>query len=818
MATFFDDLRFSLRVFAQSPGFSLTAVITLALGLGAATTMFTVVNSVLLRPLPYPHPERVLRVGSVYQGGIDYGVTRAAQYRFLQRQAQSFESLEANDVVPAGANLSGGSEPEQVASEFVSADFFRVLGVTPTLGRSFTPEEDLPGSACVVVLTDGLWRRRYNGDRSLIGGTMLGGTITVNGERCSVAGILPPEFRFHLNAEMYMPIRIAAAPRDLGHYYGLLARLKPGVTVEQARSEVQTLFSRFKAAHGDLIDEGEIGLHAGRYQDAILADVRAGLWILLAAVSFLLLIACVNVANLLLSRAAGRTREMAVRAVLGAGRLRLARQLITEGIVLAFAGGVGGVLLATLGIPALLRLSPSGLPRATDIAVDPGVVTFAFLLSAVTVLVFGIAPAMFASRVDLNVALKSGGNRSATSGGGSFARSCFIGTEVALSVVLLTGAVLLMRSFVGLERVAPGFDPAHVLAFKLSVPAGYSNTSRMWEFERDVLVHLNAVPGVDGAASAICLPLEIGPDMPSAIVGTSPPALVNPAYRPVSPDYFRVLSIPVVRGRAFADSDSLNSPAVAIINASFAREVFPGRDPIGQRLQLGAGLGPEYADSPRVIVGVSGDVRETNLEKPAGITVFIPRAQIPNAETALINRVLPMSWAVRTKIAPAQLAGPVRRALLSVDPQQPAAGMRTMEQAVFIAVARQRFTVLLMTIFAALATILAAVGIFGVVSYKLRQHERELGIRLALGATPRALVRMVTLREIRPIVAGVLAGVIASIALARLIRSLLFETSPNDPVTLAASALALGVLAGLGCYLPARRASLADPMQILRDE
>jgi putative ABC transport system permease protein len=375
-----------------------------------------------------------------------------------------------------------------------------------------------------------------------------------------------------------------------------------------------------------------------------------------------------------------------------------------------------------------------------------------------------------------------------------------------------------MRSFVGLRRLAPGFDPRNVLAFRMSIPARYSTTSGMWEFEREVLSRLDALPGVDAAASATCLPLETGPDMPSAVLGQSPPVVVNPAYRPVSPDYFRVLGIPLVRGRFFVDSDIPKSPAVAIINAAFARQVFQGADPIGQRLQLGGGLGTEYAEPPRVIVGVVGDVRETSPDKPAQSTVFIPRAQIPDSLTPLINRLLPMSWAVRTRIPPTQLSDAVRRAILAVDPQQPAAGMRTMEQVLSTAVDRQRFTLLLMTIFASLATLMAAVGIYGVASYQVRQRERELGIRLALGAAPQLLVRMVTMREIRPITAGVTAGVLASLALARLIRALLFETNPNDPVALAASAFFLGALACLACYLPARRASFVDPMQILREE
>jgi putative ABC transport system permease protein len=807
------DLRFALRQMRKSPGFTISAIATLALGLGATMAIFTVVDSVLWRPLAYPHPDWILEVSSMYEGGPDYRVIRAAQFRYLQERSHSFESLALNDPVPSSVNLSGGSEPEQVATAFVSADFFRVLGVAPAIGRAFTSEEDRPGGTCAVVLTDGLWRTRYQSDHSIIRKQ-----IAINGESCNVVGVLPSEFRFHLNTKMFMPARIAQVPNDLGHYYMLLARLKPGVTLDQARSELGTLFSRFKVTHGNLVDDGEVGFQAGRYQDAVLGDARPALWALFGATSLLLLIACVNVAHLQISRAAARTKEMAVRAALGAGRLRLARQLITESILLALAGAMCGLLMAVIGVPLLLHLSPSGLPRATDISVNLNVIAFAIALSAFTVTVFGAAQAMFASRVDVNLALKAGSYRQTPYAVGRLWRDLLIGTEVALSLILLTGALLLMRSFVGLERVAPGFDSRNVLTFKMSIPPRYSTTSRSWAFERDILARLDALPGIDAAASATSLPLEAGPDMPGILLAQSPPAAINPAYRPVSPKYFHVLGIPLIRGRSFMDSDTPNSLPVAIINASLARQAFQDRDPIGQKLQLGSGLGTEYADAPRVIVGIVGDVRETALDTPAGITVFIPRAQIPETLTPLMNRVLPMSWAVRSRTPPAQLIGAIRQAILRVDAQQPAADVRTMEQTMSAAVSRQRFTLVLMTIFAILAVVMAAVGIYGVVSYHMRQRERELGIRLALGALPGSLIRRVTMLETRPIAAGLLAGTVASLVLARMIRSLLFETSPNDPVSLAASAVALGLLAWLGCYLPARRVSLLDPLQILREE
>jgi predicted permease len=466
----------------------------------------------------------------------------------------------------------------------------------------------------------------------------------------------------------------------------------------------------------------------------------------------------------------------------------------------------------------MLRLTPSALPRAADVSVNLSVVLFAIIMSALTVLVFGVVPALSSSRVNVNIALKVGSHSATVGNAGRRVRDMLIATQLCMSLVLLTAAVLLMRSFIELERVAPGFDGRNLLTFQMSVPSRYATTSEMWAFERQLFVRFDALPGVDAAASATSLPLDAGPDMPGRLLGQSPPVDINPAYRPVSTGYFHVLGIPLVRGRGFLDSDSPKSQPVAIISASLARQAFPDRDPIGQKLQLGAGLGAEYADAPRVIVGVAGDVRETRLDMPPGITVYVPRSQIPDALTPLMNRVLPVSWAVRTRVPPAQLAAAIRQAILSVDAQQPAADMRTMEQALSISVGRQRFTLLLMTIFATLATLMAAVGIYGVVSYQMRQRDRELGIRLALGAEPRSVVRMVVLQELRPIAGGIAAGTVAALALAKVIRSILFETSPNDPVSLLFSAIALGFLTCACCFLPARRAASIDPMKALRAE
>jgi putative ABC transport system permease protein len=814
MASILQQLRFAIRILVKSPCFAVVAVLMLALGIGSTTTIFTVVESILLRPLPYPHAEQIVKVGSAYRGSPYSGeVIRGAQYRFLQEHDRSFESVEIHDVVTSGVNISGGTEPEHLVSAAVSAGFFRVLGVAPVLGRAFTDEEDRPGGPCAVVLTDGLWRRRYTGDTAIVGRT-----IALNDESCLVTGVLPPSFRFDQNAELFMPIHISAAPRDLGHYYFMLARLKPGVTPDQARTEMPAIFASFKATYADLVDSDETGIQLKSYLEWMVGDVRPSLWVLLGAVGLVLLISCSNVANLLLSRAVGRTKEMAIRAALGAGRRRLAQQLIMESALLACAGGGFGLLMAHWGISALRRIAPSGLPRAADISLDLRVVGFAIFLSAFTVLVFGLVPMLQASRVDVNASLKAANGRTSAGVGRVRTRKSLVAAEVAFSFMLLTGAVLLLRSFVALITVPRGFDPTSVLTFRMAPSPRYSTTPRMWDFERQVLERLDAIPGVDKAASATCLPLENGPDMPSSVLGRSQSADFNPSYRSVSPDYFRSLEIPILRGRSFTDSDTSDSTAVIMINDSVARQIFKDRDPLGEHIQLGVGLGAEYADPPRVIVGVAGDVRESSLDHPARITVFIPRAQVPSGLTGVINRLAGMSWVVRTKIPPAQLNEAVRRTILAIDPQQPISDVRTMEQMMSTSVERHRFTLLLMTLFATLGVLLAAVGIYGVISYIFAQRTYEIGIRTALGAQRGDILKMVIGNGLEPALIGLAIGIACALALTRFFSSVLFEVGPTDPVTfLAVTFLMLGVTL-LACYVPARRATRVDPVIALRYE
>ena len=810
---FRQDVKFALRQLRRSPGFTIAITTTLAISLGAVIGIFIVVDGILLRPLPYPQPDRLMEVSTRYDSGPEYHVIRSAQFRFLQQFSQAFDSIALYEVAPSGVNLSGSGDPESVQATYVTADFFRVLGITPTLGRAFSGDQDRPQEGCVAVITDGLFVRRYNQNPSI-----LTQGIRVNEHTCNVIGVLPKGFRFEYQAEVFLPLQVAAEPRDLGHYFRLLGRLKPAMTAEGARAELQTLFPQFKKLHGDLVDDGETGFRAEAYQRVIVGNTSAALWVLLGSVFLLHLIACVNVAHLQLARASTRTKEMAVRAALGAQRTRLLRQSITESAILAFLGTSCGVGVCLIGLPILLQMAPSGIPRIHELAFHFEVVVFASMMSVVTLLISGLGPALLASHTDLNSLLKAGPLGRTTGTLRGLVQRGFIGTEVALSVVLLTGALLLIRSFSALEKIDPGFDPHQVLVFKISLPPSYASTSQVSEFEGAVRTRLLALPGVDQAASATSLPMESGPDMPGVIFAQSSPVTMNPAYRPVSPGYFHVLGIPFVRGRGFTDADTSTSTPVAVINETLARQAFGDRDAVGQRLKLGVGLDSEFADSTREIVGVVHDVRETSLAVQATATVFIPRAQIPDTLSLQMNKVLPISWAVRTKIPPKQMIDSVRRAVISVNSEQPISDVRTMDQELSATLDRQRFTTWLMTIFASVALLLASVGVYGVTSYQVRQRQRELSMRVALGAIPRSLLFLITLARGKVIGVSILIGLGTSLVLARLIGSLLFEVRPNDPVSFIASAGVLAVLALVAVYVPARRGCLADPMKILRDE
>ena len=803
--TLLQDLRYGARVLRKSPGFTLAAVLTLALGVGATTAIFSVVNAALLRPLPYPEADRLLYVGQLYRDGL--AGSGEPKFLFWREQSRSFEALACySGYGGAGGNLAGGQEAEYVRGLRVSEDFFRVLGVYPALGRAFTHEEDQPGGAGVAILSYGLWQRSFGGDRGLIGKTVI-----LNDRPVTVVGIMPPHFRFGSEVGLFVPMR-ARPGANVDPNAEVVGRLKPGVSFQEAQAELKVIAEKYRAAFPRQMLESE-SVGAQPYQGFFTEGVAKYLWLILGAVSFLLLIACANVANLQLARAAARRREIAVRLALGAGGGRVARQLLTEGLVLALAGGAAGLLLALWGTPLLSALIPRGiLPPVAEVSVDWRVLAFALAASVVTGLLFGAAPALQARRVDVNSALKDSPGKGATARGRL--RNALVVAEVALALVLLVGAGLLVRTFANLLGVAPGFDPHNVLTFQIDLNGGrYDTASKAAAFYRDALERISHLPGVEAAAVTNKLPLDWQFNMP-VVLNARPDQAQNVQVRMISPDYFRVMKIDVRQGRAFGDTDISAAPPVVLVNEAFAQRFLRGENPLAQQLSVGRGTD----DPARQVVGVVADVKQQGLDRPAPPMVFVPLAQVPDKLMAIFRTFTSANFVVRTTGEPLGLTQAVKREVAALDPTLPLSHVSSMEEVGARSVASQRFNMLLLGLFAALGLGLAAVGIYGVLSYAVAQGTREIGIRMALGAQRSSVLWLVAGQGMTLTLIGMAVGIAASLALTRLMESLLFGVSATDPLTFAGISLLLGLVALAACLIPARRATKVDPLIALRYE
>ena len=809
METLWQDLRYGLRILIKRPGFTAVAVVTLALGIGANTAIFTVVNAVLLRPLSYPEPERIMAIWPDRPGSSFQGVSEP-KFIFWRDQNQSFEAVAATQGIGSGVNLSGGDEPEFVSGRRVTADFFRVLGVSPVLGRGFTKEEDSPGGERVAILSSELWRRRFGGKPAIVGQA-----VSLNGEAHTVVGVLPPGFQFASPANVIVPMRTNPASRDEGHNYTVLGRLKSGVTGAQAAEDLKLVFAKFKAAYPRMLWQREEGIRVQPYLESLTAEVRPLLLILLGAVGFVLLIACANVANLQLTRAAARQREMAVRLALGAGWGRIVRQLLTEGVLLALVGGVAGLLLAIWGVNLLTAMIPEGMiPRAVEIGFDRRVLVFTLLTAVVTGLIFALAPALQAVRVDLNHALKEGSGKGAT--GRGKLRSALVVVEVALSLVLLVGAGLLIRTFSNLLGVDPGFDPHHILTFQVA-PNGerYDTTAKQADYFRRALEKIRSLPGVEAAAVTSNLPLGQWLNLGVEIAGR-PDSSQSTEVRLVTPEYFRVMKMKLRQGREFTEGDTEAAEPVAIVNEAYVRRNFQNASPMEQRLLIGrTGRQPSKVFQ---VVGVVNNLKQFGLASSAPATVFIPFVQTPDQVMLTARRFVTMKFAVRTSGDPLSLSAAVRRELLTVDPLLPVTDVRSMEQIVSRSVAFERFNMTLLGVFGAIGLVLAAVGIYGVMSYVVAQQTREIGIRMALGARGSDVLKLVVGHGMLLALIGVIIGLAAAFALTRLMSTLLFRVSATDPMTFATISLLLAGVALVASYIPARRATKVDPMIALRYE
>ena len=798
MRTLLQDIRYGLRVLAKSPGFTLVAVLTLALGIGANTAIFSVVNAVLLRPLPYRDAGELTALYLTNPRAEFEWPLSAGGYLNLKRENKVFSGLGALSNKGWPANLTGEGEPERLQGFQVSADLFRVLGVEAARGRTFLEEEDRPGNNRVVVLSHELWQRRFGGAADLVGKS-----VTLNGAAHTVVGVMPPDFSFLARTDVWTPLTFTPEEeRDVESNYLIpVARRRAGVSIEQARAEVENLTrGRVGESNSDWLATVK------PLQSLITQDVRTMLLTLFAAVGFVLLIACANVANLLLARAGARQRELAVRAALGAGRLRLARQLLVESVMLALAGGACGLLLASWCTDLLVAGLPQSLAEANShvagLRLDSTALAFTLGLSVLTTVFFGLVPAWQASRVNLNESLKEGGRGGAQGARRARLRSWLVVTETALAMVLLAGAGLMVKSFYRLNQTDPGFDPTGVLTAQID-PSGdhYKELPQVVGFYDQLLERVGAVPGV----RHVGIINSLNATMPISVDEHAP---VPPEQRPqaatnqVSGDYFRAMGIPLRSGRFFNERDVKVAPAVVIIDEALARRHFPNEDPVGKHLKDG--------DTSREIVGVVGATRRYNLGEEPFPRFFLPYQQ---------ENWWSMTLVVRAQSGdPTALAPAIRRELAAIDKDQPIHSFKPLEETVAGWVTPQRFTTTLLAGFAALAALLAAVGIYGVMAYTVTQRTHEIGIRVALGARGRDVLRLVVGRGLLLTLAGVGLGLAASLALTRLLKSLLFGVSETDPLTFALVALFMTAVALVACLVPARRAARVDPMEALRYE
>jgi predicted permease len=647
----------------------------------------------------------------------------------------------------------------------------------------------------------------------------------LNGEHYTVTGVLRTSFRSYPPADLFLPLQADANSTNQGHYLSVAARLKPGITLEAAKAQMKMAAERFRQANPTAVDKGETA-NAVPFQESMVGDVKQPLLILLGSVGFVLLIACANVANLLLARATGRSREIAIRSALGAGRWRIVRQLLTESLVLAVAGGVAGLLIGVWGARALIAVSPGNLPRAAEFSdatlLDWHILAFTMGSALVTGILFGFFPAWQISRSDVNATLKESASRSGT-GRHHYARNALVVTETALALVLLIGAALLIRTFASLREVNPGFNPSHVLSFETSLGGSkYTATARVDLLTRDVVRRIESIPGVIAAANVPFLPLEggfgLGFDIVGRPLGPGEQSTGGAAWTYVSPSYFKALEIPLRRGRLFNERDSGASPPVVIINEAFAKKYWPNADPIGRRIEIGKEMGPDFAERPREVVGIIGDVKEGGLGNPAPEVMYIPLAQLKDSFMALNSKTVPMTWVVKTAVSPLTLSAAVRKQVSEADGQLAVAHERSLDQVVAEATARENFNMTLLSVFAGIALLLAAIGIYGMLSYSVEQRSQEIGIRMALGAQGADVLWMVVKQGMTLAGLGIGIGLAGAFGLTRLLTALLFGVKPTDPITFAAIGLVLALVALVACWVPARRATRVDPMVALRYE
>jgi putative ABC transport system permease protein len=808
----FQDLRFGLRMLLKRKSFSAVALLTLMLGIGASTAIFSVVHTVLLRPLPFAAQEQLVMLWKRdTTANTPFVELALAEVRDWQQQSQSFTDVAAMPATVYGYGyvLTGRGDAVQLESSKVSGSFFSLLGVQPAYGRIFNESDDQVNGQKVVILSDRVWRERFDADANIIGQSII-----LTEEAFTVLGVMPAKFEFPKGVDLWVPIKTTMPARTTENYGAtfLLAvgRLKPGVTAAQAETEMNTVIAGVAQQHPESEANGH-RIVITPLATHLFGDARPALWLLLLATGMLLLIACANIANLSLAHATARRREFAVRSALGAGRFRLIRQLLSESFLLALGGGIGGVVLSQWLIKFLIRVAPDDIPRMEEVGLNLTVLFFSLVITLLTAIFCGLIPALSVSRLKLNQTLQEGGSKMSGERSSLRTRRALVIAEVAVTVILLSGATLILRSFVNLSQVDIGFHPANVLTMHLRVQgAKYSKPEARREFYRQLIERLEAQPGIEAASAVLIRPMEgtVGWDTPFALEGQSDDEVKTnrvPNFEAITPHYFRTFGIPIKVGRAFTEQDTDQSPSVVIISETMAKTLFaPGVDPLGKRLKLGL-----HNESWRTIIGVAGDVRYRELQD-IRFDLYIPFTQW---ERAFVNH-----FAVRTTTEPKVMLATVRREVAALDPAQSIARVATMDELVGANLAQPRFSAVLLNWLSGLALMLAAVGIYGVLVYGVAQRTGEFGIRRALGAQGFDILKLVIGQGMRLVAVGLALGLVASLGLTRLMTKLLFGISPSDPLTFAGIALLLTVVALVACWLPARRAARVDPLVALRHE
>jgi putative ABC transport system permease protein len=813
------DLKHSLRSLFKNPGFTIAAVAALALGIGTNTAIFSVVNTVLLKPLTYPDADRIVQFLLTSPDGKGAAAS-PTKFNNWREQTSILQDVTAYDFGGPGFNLTG-DRPEQVHGIHVSEGYFRLFGAPVMLGRTFTPQEDSPNGGKVVVISYGLWQRKFGGNPKIVGTA-----LSLGNEPYTIVGVLGQSFVTDPDADIWIPFQIDPNSTNQGHFFLAAGRLKPGVTLAQANAQMKVAADQFRRRY----PQGAMGPNDGfavePIRDTIVSGVRQSLFVLLGAVSLVLLIACANVANLLLVRAAGRKREFAIRVSMGATRGRIIRQLLVESTLLAVTGGILGSILGYIGVRALLALSPGNIPRIGEhgagVTIDWRVLAFTLGVSLLTGILFGLFPAIGASRPDLNSTLKESSNRAGTGFRQSKTRSLLVISEVSLALVLLIGAALLIRTFLALRGVNPGFNPHNVLTMQMSLTGDrFQKTAGVAQLARDGRERINAIPGVEASASTCCLPLEGGFGLPFNVVGRplgKEPYTGGAGWMNTSPGYFDVFKIPILRGRDFKDSDTTGAPGVVLINEAMAKAFWPKENPVGQQIIIGKGVGPQFEEPARQIIGIVGDIRDGGLNRDPRSLMIIPQAQVPDGMTALNANIGPITWLVRTHTDPHQFMSNVPEQLRQASGGLPVARVRSMEEVVVHSTAREDFNMLLLTIFGASALILAAIGIYGLMAYTVQQRTQEMGIRMALGADRSRIRNLVVWQGMQLALVGAVIGIAAASGLTHLIASFLFGVKPYDLIVFVTVPVILTAVALFAVWIPATRASKLDPMESLRVE